>query len=101
MVVAVNQENPSAGVRKFAEARSRVAFGLSLLSAGTPMFFMAEEIAARRRFTVDDFNPEDLHGERTGAGAQMFRFYQEVIAFSRRHPAVRSRQIDVIHVVDS
>ena len=101
MVVAVNQENPSAGVRKFAEARSRVAFGLSLLSAGTPMFFMAEEIAARRRFTVDDFNPEDIHGERTGAGAQMFRFYQEVITFSRRHPAIRSRHIDIIHVLGS
>lgn len=98
MTVAVNQENPSPVVRRFAEARSRVAFGLSLLSAGTPMFFMGEEIAARRRFTIDDFNPEDLDGERTGPGAQMFRFYQELLAFSRRHPAVRSRGIDVIYV---
>jgi 1,4-alpha-glucan branching enzyme len=100
MVVAVNQENPSADVRRFAEARSRVGLGLSLLSAGTPMFFMGEEIGARRRFTVDNFSPEDLHGERTGAGAPMFRFYQEVIAFSRRRPAVRSRHIDVIYVWD-
>jgi 1,4-alpha-glucan branching enzyme len=30
----------------------------------------------------------------------MFRFYQEVIAFSRRRPAVRSRHIDVIYVWD-
>jgi 1,4-alpha-glucan branching enzyme len=100
-VVAVNEENPGAAVRRFATARSRVVFGLSLLSAGTPMFFMGEEIAARRRFTVDNFNPEDLHGERAGSGAPMFRFYQEVIAFTRRHPAVRSRRIDVIHVLDS
>jgi 1,4-alpha-glucan branching enzyme len=100
MVVAVNQENPSSDVRRFAEARSRVCFGLSLLSAGTPMFFMGEEIGARRRFTVDDFSPEDLHGERIGAGAPMFRFYQEAIAFSRRRPAARSRHIDVIYAWD-
>jgi 1,4-alpha-glucan branching enzyme len=101
MIVAVNQENPSAEVRRFAEARSRVVFGLSLLSAGTPMLFMAEEIAARRRYTVDDFNPEDIHGERLGAGAKMFRFYQELIKFSRKHPAIRSRHIDVIYVLGS
>ncbi len=29
----------------------------------------------------------------------MFRFYQDVIRFSRKHPASRSAEIDIIHVI--
>jgi 1,4-alpha-glucan branching enzyme len=100
MVVAVQNDNPSSDVRQFAEARSRVAFGLSLLSAGTPMFLMAEEVAAQKRYTVDDFNPEDIHGKRVGSGAKMFRFYQELILFARKHPASRSQAIETIYTFD-
>jgi len=86
--------------RGFAEARSRVVFGLSLFSAGTPMFFMAEEVGAQKTYRYDTFmaNREDIAGERAGNGAQLFRFYQDVIRFSRRHSAVRVRSIDIVHV---
>ena len=54
--------------RTYAEARSRVMFGLSALSAGTPMFLMGEEIGAAKYFLYDTFaeNKEDLIGDRTG-----------------------------------
>ena len=41
-----------------------LCFGLSLLSAGTPMFFMGEEIGAQKQYTFDNFlaNREDILG---------------------------------------
>jgi 1,4-alpha-glucan branching enzyme len=50
---------------------------------------------------VDDFNPEDLHGKRVGCGAKMFRFYKDLILLARKHPALRSRTIDVIHAFNA
>jgi 1,4-alpha-glucan branching enzyme len=99
---AVNGAALLGATRAYAEARARVAFGLSLLSAGTPMFFMAEETGAQKSYTYDTFltNREDIAAERAGSGAKLFRFYQDAIRFSRRHPAVRTRRIDVIHVND-
>jgi 1,4-alpha-glucan branching enzyme len=89
--------------RPWAEARSRVCFGLSLLSAGTPMFFMGEEIGAQKRFTYDKFlsNRENILGERTGNGKALFRFYQELITLSRRLRSIRSDNIDILHVSNS
>lgn len=89
--------------RNYAEARCRVAFGLSLFSAGSPMFFMGEEIGAQKPYRFDTFNHnrEDLTGERAGNGAKLFRFYQDVIRFSRRHAASRSQEIDIIHALAS
>ncbi|HYP66887.1 MAG TPA: alpha-amylase family glycosyl hydrolase [Thiobacillaceae bacterium] len=86
--------------RAYAEARARVAFGLSLFSAGTPMFFMAEEIGAQKPYRYDSFmaNREDIAAERAQNGARLFRFYQDAIRFSRRHPAVRVQAIDIVHV---
>ncbi len=100
MPCAVNGAALEGSTRDYAEARSRVAFGLSLFSAGTPMFFMAEEIGAQKPYKYDTFmaNREDIAGERAGNGARLFRFYQDVIRFSRRHPAVRVQNIDIIHV---
>jgi 1,4-alpha-glucan branching enzyme len=99
---AVNGAALVGPTRAWAEARSRVAFALSLLSAGAPMFFMAEEVGAQRPYRYDTFmaNREDIAGERAGDGAGLFRFYQDAIRFSRRHRAVRARSIDVIHVND-
>jgi 1,4-alpha-glucan branching enzyme len=101
MVCAVNGASLFGTTREFAEARCRVAFGLSLLSAGTPMFFMGEEIGAQKPYRFNDFmsNREDLFGERAGNGAKMFRFYQDLIRFGRRHPATRSQEIDIIHAL--
>ena len=75
---------------------------LSLFSAGTPMFFMGEEIGAQKPYTYNSFMGyrEDILGERYGNGAKMFQFYQEAIRFSRRHPAVRVQYIDILHVND-
>jgi len=96
---AVNGTDYVALYRSDAEARARVVFGLSLFSAGAPMFFMGEEIGAQKPYTWDSFmeSREDLVGERIGAGANLFRFYQDVIRFSRRHASVRSQSIDIIH----
>lgn len=85
--------------RPFAEARSRVCFGFSLLSAGTPMFFMGEEVGARKLYTYNNFleNREDILGERNGSGKKLFRFYQQLITLSRRLRSIRSRNIDILH----
>jgi 1,4-alpha-glucan branching enzyme len=66
------------------------------------MFFMGEEIGAQKSYTWDKFmeNREDLFGDRDGTGANLYRYYQDAIRFSRRHPAVRALAIDIIHVND-
>jgi len=101
IVCAVNGAPLIGPTRDWAEARCRVAFGISLLSAGTPMFFMGEEIGAQKLFKYDTFmqNREDLPADRAGTGARLFRFYQEIIRLSRAHPAARSQEIDVIHAL--
>jgi 1,4-alpha-glucan branching enzyme len=99
MVVAVNDAPMIGATRAWAEARSRLCFGLSVLSAGTPMFFMGEEIGALKRFTFDAFlqNREDILGEREGSGRGMFRFYQDLITLTRRLLSVRGHNIDILH----
>lgn len=86
--------------RRFAEARARVAFALSLFSAASPMFFMGEEVGAVELYCYDDFlqHREDLFEMRNGIGAGMFAFYQDAILLRKRRPALRAQSIDVIHV---
>jgi len=99
MVVAVNSAPVINATRVWAEARSRLCFGLSVLSAGTPMFFMAEEIGALKRYTFDGFlqGREDILGERERNGKLMFRFYQDLITLARRLPSIRGHNIDILH----
>lgn len=99
MVVAVNHAPLVSDTRRWAEARSRVCFGLSLFSAGTPMFFMGEEVGAQKRYTYDNVlaHREDILGERNGTGQALFRFYQDLITLSRRLRAVRTQNIDILH----
>jgi 1,4-alpha-glucan branching enzyme len=99
MVTAVNSAPLFGATRGFAEARSRVCFGLSLLSAGTPMFFMGEEIGAQKPYTFNNFisNREDILGEKDGNGKALFRFYQDLIGLSRRLRSIRSHNIDILH----
>jgi len=99
LVVAVNGAPLVGATRTFAEARSRVCFGLSLLSAGTPMFFMGEEIGAQKRYTYNGFlsSREDILGERAGNGKTLFRFYQDLISLSRRLRSIRTHNIDILH----
>jgi 1,4-alpha-glucan branching enzyme len=103
MVTAVNGAAISDGTRPWAEARSRLCFGFSLLSAGIPMFFMGEEIGAQKSYTFDNFkeNREDILGERNGNGKALFRFYQDIITLSRRLRSIRSHNIDILHVSNS
>jgi 1,4-alpha-glucan branching enzyme len=103
MVVAANYAPLVDATRMWAEARSRVCFGLSLLSAGTPMFFMGEEIGAQNLYTYNNFlsNREDIHGERAGNGQALFRFYQDLITLSRRLRSIRSHNIDILHQSNS
>jgi 1,4-alpha-glucan branching enzyme len=102
-VVAVNGAPLFGVTRDFAEARCRIAAGLAMLSAGAPMFFMGEEIVAQKPVKYDNIgtSKEDLHGERTGAGAKMFRYYQDLIRLRRSNPAARSHHLDVIHALGS
>jgi 1,4-alpha-glucan branching enzyme len=97
--VAVNDAPLFGATRMWAEARSRVCCGLSLLSAGTPMFFMGEEIGAQKHYTYSNFlaNREDIAGERAGNGCALFRFYQELVTLRRRFPSIYSRNIDMLH----
>ncbi len=99
IVVAVNSAPLVDTTRIWAEARSRVCFGLSLLSAGTPMFFMGEEVGAQKPYTFNNFLPnrEDILGERAGNGKALFRFYQDLITLSRRLHSIRSTNIDILH----
>ncbi len=99
MVVAANYAPLIDATRTWAEARSRVCFGLSLFSAGTPMFFMGEEIGAQKEYKYDTFlgNREDILGERAGNGKMLFRFYQELITLCRRLRSIRSHNIDILH----
>ena len=97
---AVNGASLIPPTRFWAEARARVSFGLSCLSPGTPMFFMGEEVGAQKPYRYDTFmqNREDIAAARVGEGAQLFRFYRDLIRFSHRHPAVRVQGIDIVHV---
>jgi 1,4-alpha-glucan branching enzyme len=91
---------PVGELRSIAEARVRFVAGMTLLSAGTPMFLMGEEIGATKDFTYSDFmdSREDLHGERKGNGRFLFRFYSDLIRLRRRHHALSSPNIVVTHI---
>jgi 1,4-alpha-glucan branching enzyme len=99
LVVAVNGAPLVGATRAAAEARSRVCFGLAFLSAGTPMFFMGEEIGAQKRYTYDNFvaNREDILGERARDGSRLFQFYRDLITLGKRLRSVHSSNIDVLH----
>lgn len=100
ILAAVNSAPLIGETRRFAEARCRFACGMTLLSAGTPMFFMGEEIGAQKPFRYTDFfeNREDLLGERQGHGQRLFKFYQDIIRLRHHHAGLRSHEIDILHV---
>jgi len=91
---------PEGELRAVAEARCRFVAGINLLSAGTPMFLMGEEVGAAKDFLYDGFldNREDILGERRGTGRQLFRFYSELIGLRRRHQALAAPNIEILHV---
>ena len=100
MVTAVCGAPLVDATRRYAESRCRCVAGLSLLSAGTPMFLMGEEIATANQLPFKDFLPYriDFPAERTGNGAHMFAFYQAIIRLRLCNDPLRSRQLDIVHV---
>lgn len=103
MAAAVNGAPLIGPTRRFAEARARFAAGMAMLSAGTPMFLMGEEVGASKPYTYDTFirNREDLLGQRQGEGKDLFEFYRELVRLRLEHPALQTREIDVVHVHNS
>ncbi len=100
MVVAVNWA-PVVGVtRVYAEARCRTVCGLSMLSAGTPMFLMFEEIGSVQPMPFENFRQyrDNYDAARSGIGAASFKFYQDIIRLRRQWKALRSRQIETIYL---
>ncbi len=103
IVVAVNQAPMIGLTRKYAEARSRFAWGITVLSAGTPMIFFGDEVGAEKRFkynTVTEYK-EDLPKMRESTGRFLYQFYAEINALRRQNSGLRSRNIDIVYVSDS
>ena len=86
--------------RFWGEARCRVVAGITILSAGIPMFFMGEEVCASKPYRHDDFlaNREDYAALRGGTGANMFRYYRDLIRLRRENSGLRSASIAVLKV---
>lgn len=100
IVVAVNGAPLFGETRRYAEARCRFAYGVTALSAGTPLFLFGEEVGAEQRFkygAVIDLK-EDLLGLARTWGAPLFRFYSDVNRLRRARPALRGRDIRVLYV---
>lgn len=99
MVTAIGEAAIDDARRPWAEARSRLSSGLSMLSAGTPMFFMGEEVGAQKPFRYDNFldSREDIVGERANSGKAMFRFYQDLLTLRHRLRPLHSHNIDILH----
>jgi 1,4-alpha-glucan branching enzyme len=100
IVAAANAAPLIGDTRRCAEARCRFALGMSMLSAGTPMFLMGEEIGAQKPYRYSDFmdNREDLLSDRQTHGQRLFRFYQDLIQMRRNHSGLRSHLIDILSV---
>jgi 1,4-alpha-glucan branching enzyme len=76
---------------------------MSLLSAGTPMFLMGEEVGAQKKYTYNHFTEEkeDLVGLRDADGKALFEFYADLIRLRLDEPALRARHLEVLHVHDA
>ena len=96
--LAVNAAPLVGETRRWGEARVRFAAVMALLSAGTPMFFMGEEVGAEKPYRFNDFmqNREDILGLTAGVGEALFGYYKDLIALSEGSPAIRSRNIEVL-----
>jgi 1,4-alpha-glucan branching enzyme len=103
IAVAVNDAALIGETRRSAEARVHFAVGMTLLAPHTPMFFMGEEVGASRPYRYADFANarENFYALRQSVGANLFRFYQNLIRLRISHPALRSHNIDILHTHDA
>jgi 1,4-alpha-glucan branching enzyme len=102
ILAAVNGAPLVGETRTYAEARCRFACAMTMLSAGTPMFLMGEEVGAQKAYQYDKFyeEKEDLPGLRDSTGMFLWKFYQDIIRFRLGSTVVRSANIDVFHAND-
>ena len=102
-MVSVNDAPLVGETRQYAEARVHFAAAMTLLGPGIPMFFMGEEVGASRPYRYADFIQarEDYYALRQGPGANLFRFYQDLIRLRLAHPALRSQIIEILHTHDA
>lgn len=100
IMVAVDGAPLFGPTRAYAEARARVVAAITLLGPGVPMFFMGEEVGASEPYRFDDFlaHREDFAALRNRTGGPMFACYRDLIRLRREHAALRSANIDVVHV---
>jgi 1,4-alpha-glucan branching enzyme len=102
LVVASNGAYLSPEVRRFAEARCRFAYGMTVLSAGTPMYLFGEEVGAEKRYKYHGVitQREDYQGMRQDAGKWLYAFYHDVNLFRRSHLGLQSANVDCLHADD-
>jgi 1,4-alpha-glucan branching enzyme len=96
--VAVNGASLIGETRRYAEARCRFAAGMTLLSAGVPMFLFGEEVGAQRKFLYNHVleNREDYQALRLSSGQFLFEYYRQLIRLRLAHAGLRSPNIDVL-----
>lgn len=99
IALAVNDWPLIGETRRYAEARCRFAWGVTVMSAGTPMFLFGEEVGTQKRFKYGQVlgSKEDLHGMRHGGGRDLFNFYSQVNRLRLDHSALRGRNIDIAY----
>ena len=102
IVTAVNGAALVGDTRRYAEARVHFVAAMCLLAPTTPMFFMGEEVGASLLYRYVGFEQarEDYFALRAGAGSQLFQFYSNLIRLRMAHPALHSRNCDVVHAHD-
>jgi 1,4-alpha-glucan branching enzyme len=100
IVVAANNAPLVGDTRRFAEARCRFAWGMTVLSAGIPMVLFGEEVGASKRFKYNAVlaNKEDLHALARGSGRQLLRFYADINRLRLARDGLRGRAIAIVHV---
>ncbi len=100
IVVASNNAPLIDETRRFAEARCRFAWGVTVLSAGVPMVLFGEEVGARNRFKYNAVlaHKEDYLGMAQEEGRALLAFFTDVNALRLARSGLRSRSIDIVHV---
>lgn len=98
--VAANGAPLVGETRRYAEARCRFAAGVTILSAGIPMFLFGEEVGAQKKFLYNHVleNREDYPALRQDSGRALFEYYRQLIRLRLNHAGLRSPEIDVVFV---
>jgi 1,4-alpha-glucan branching enzyme len=88
--------------RPRAEALTRAAAGLAMLTPGAALFLMGEEVGASEEYRYDDFlwHREDLGALRRGRGRGLYAYFRDLIGLRLRSPALRQGELQVLRADD-